>query len=106
MSVSSVAHFRALVRHVQQSSDPEVKLALSRISAESKERLCDSSPATADFFDSVRQSLSHLKGHANVDKRVGCLYDCAQYFYTIGDTVKAIIAAREGLALAQAAKDA
>jgi putative two-component system response regulator len=104
MSGGSIAQFRALIAHVQQASDPEIRRALARVVSESRERLSDSSPNNAAFFDSLKVALNQLRGHANVEARVGCFYDCAQYFYTIGDTPRAIAAARDGLALATSAK--
>jgi putative two-component system response regulator len=102
--VSNIAQFRALVRKINQASHPDVKLALRRVAGDSKEKLRDASLTTADFFDSLRQCLSQLKGHANADVRTNCLYDCARYFYTSGNPLKAISSAREGLALARAAR--
>jgi tetratricopeptide (TPR) repeat protein len=105
MSVSNIAHFRALVGRVQLASDPQVKLALLRLAAESKERLCDSSRQTTEFFEALRSALSQLKGNANVEIRFNCFYDCARHFYVRGDVLKSISAARAGLALARSASN-
>jgi putative two-component system response regulator len=102
VAINNIAQFRALVGQVQQASEPEIKLALTRLAAEARQRLYASSPEAADFFETLRHSLSLLRGPANAELRVNCLLDCANYFYVADDAEKGIRAAREGLALATA----
>src|SRR5688572_11218466 len=105
MSASSIAQFRALVSREQQASHPDVRLALVRLAGESKEKLAVSAPESADFFDLLRQSLGRLKGSANADLRIGCLLDCASFFYVSGDIIKGVVAARDGITLGRAVRN-
>ena len=102
MATSGIADLRAVVAQVQQASHPDIKLALLRIASESRERFEASSPQSAEFFDCLRFTLAQLKGHANAELRIGCLFDCARYYYVAGDAIKGAGAAREGLSLANA----
>src|SRR5438045_7315211 len=101
MGSRSVAQFRQLVARIQHASHPEVKVALSQIAVETRYRASASSPQSADFFESLWHTLVQLKGSANAEVRIECLFDCAKYFYFAGDVVKGAGAARDGISLAR-----
>jgi len=104
MSSYNIVEFKSLISRVQQAADPEIKLALSRITAEVKTKLADASPRSVDFFESVRDSLNQLRGNANAESRVLCLLDCAIYFYVAGGIFPAVLAARDAVELAKSAR--
>jgi putative two-component system response regulator len=103
VTTSRIAQFRALVKQVQQASDPQIKRALVRVASESKERLAASSPAANEFFEELRSSLWLLRGNGNAELRIGCLLDCANFFYVAGDIAKGVQAARDAFALSSSA---
>jgi putative two-component system response regulator len=81
MGSSQIAPLRMLRR--AGSGEPEIKLALSHLSAEIKDRLNKaSSEHSADFFVSAVRALSEIKGAAHADARMTCLFDCVCFFYT------------------------
>lgn len=68
---------------------PEARLALSRVALEVNSRLQGSS-ASAEFMQSVIQTLKKLRGVANADIRINCLLDAAHYFYLTGQAFSAV----------------
>src|SRR5262245_46323714 len=102
MGASSVTQLRRLAARYRHASHPEIKLALMRIASESRERYAASSAQSAQFFEVLCQALGELKGKGNSELRIGCYFDCVNYFYIAGDVEKGVIAARDGIALARA----
>jgi putative two-component system response regulator len=70
----------SLLRTSKSASDPQAKVALSRIHSEIKARLSRGSPAF-DYFSDVIRVLTQMTGVAHADIRMECLYHCAQFFY-------------------------
>jgi len=99
----NIAEFRALLGLTKYASDPEVRLALSRIAEEAKAKLADSS--ASDFFELLSHSLQKLKGPANAELRVRCLLDCATYFYVVGDVLQGIDVCQDAVKLARQTQD-
>jgi putative two-component system response regulator len=78
------------------AGEPEVKLALSRLSVEIKRRLNNPpSPNAHDFFVSVLRALSRVKGGAHAEARMACLCDSVFFFYANDSDVEALEAVRQ-----------
>lgn len=103
MSTFAAKELELLARHGKSPADPEVRLALSRLSAELKDRMQGASASSADHFKNIAQVLSALKGTANSDLRITCLLDIAQYFYVIGQPFAALQPATSAAELATTA---
>lgn len=69
-----------LLRTGRSASDPQAKVALSRIHSEIKSRLSRGSPVI-DYFLDVTRVLTQMTGIAHADIRMECLYHSAQFFY-------------------------
>jgi putative two-component system response regulator len=82
-----------------QLDSPEAKLALSRVALEVNSRLQGSS-ASAEFMQSVTQTLRKFSGPANADVRINCLLDIAHYFYLTGQAFTALEPAALAVGLA------
>jgi len=73
---------RKTLRHAA-ASEPEIKLAMSKLAADMKERLARSAcKESSDFFLSTLRALTQIKGRANAEARMTCLFDCIRFFYT------------------------
>jgi len=105
--VTSLAskELQRLVHKGSSPADPELRVVISRVAAEIKERLQSASHSSADFFLSVASALIRLKGIASSDLRVQCLLDIAQYFYVMGRPFQAIEPASEALNLSNQAEN-
>ena len=89
----------------REASDPEVSGLLERVAAEIKGRMHSASPLSAEFFNSIAESLPALKGLAHYELRVQALLDAAQYFYVLGRPFEGLTPANAALTLASAAAD-
>lgn len=69
--------------------NPEGKLALSRVALEVNSKL-QSSSASAEFMQSVIQTLKQLRGIGFADLRINCLLDASHYFYLVGQPFPAL----------------
>jgi len=98
-----ITKFRAVIARRNHASDPEIKLALSKIADEAKARVADSS--ALEFFESLSQCLQQLKGFGNASLRIGCLLECANYFYGVGDVLQGIAVCQEAVRLARHVQD-
>lgn len=74
------------LKHLLQSLEPgtssDMRLALGRLSAELKERFHRGSPASFDFVSDAVHTLSRIKGSANAELRMGCLFDGGAFLYS------------------------
>ena len=68
----------------------ELKVALTRLSREVKERTERGSSDSQDFFMAAIRALARVKGTAHAELRMGCLLDSGQYFYRTGRPAAAI----------------
>jgi putative two-component system response regulator len=89
----------------RDAADPEVAGLLERISAEIKGRTQNASPLSAEFFNSVAESLVSIKGRAHHEMRIQALLDIAQYFYVLGRPFQALRPTAAALELASAVAD-
>jgi len=82
MSSSKPLPLGAVLLQTTSASEPEVKLALGRLTAELKDRLRrPPTPSSEAFFSSAVRALSRIRGAANSEARMECLFDCARFFY-------------------------
>jgi putative two-component system response regulator len=79
---------------------PELKVALSRVALEVNARLQEGSAASSEYMATVAKTLKSLEGSSQHELRINCLADVSLFFYTIGDTFKAIEPALDAVALA------
>ena len=105
MSSLASEALRTLASSGKSPGDPEVDGLLERVAAEIQGRMTSASPSSAEFFESVADSLVQFKGTTNHVVRIQCLLDVAQYFYVVGQPFKALKPASSALALAVEAKD-
>jgi putative two-component system response regulator len=62
----------------------EIKLALTRLSAEIADRSAKGSLASHDFLISAVQAVSRMKGTTHAELRLNCLFDSSLFFYRLG----------------------
>lgn len=98
-------HLKELASAGRSPGDPEVRDALESVAAEIKGRLQNASPLSADFFESVADSLSKFEGTACHRVRVDCLLEAARYFYVLGKPFDGLKPAANALALATQVED-
>jgi len=93
---------RALTDALAGSTEPELRLALSKVALEVNSRMQSGSTVSAGYMKAVLKSLKTLSGTSNADLRVNCLIDVAQYFYILGNGFEAIEPASEAVDIADA----
>lgn len=84
MSSSHAEELEALLRSSQGLGGPDLKLALTRLSSEVKDRAQRGSLGSYDFFASTVDALSKIKGPAYADLRFHCILESGLFFYRIG----------------------
>lgn len=72
----------ALIQSPRNASEPEFKLALSRLSAELKQRLNKGTPSSFEFVAHAVRTLSRLKGTAHAEMRMACFWDSGVFLFT------------------------
>lgn len=70
-----------LLGGVRGAQPSDLRVVLGRLSSEIKERLSRGSPASYDFVAAAHRALARIKGSANSEVRMSCLFDCGAYFY-------------------------
>src|SRR5258708_12350739 len=93
MGLAHVEDLDSLLHSKTGGDATAVKVALTRLSAEIKDRVKKSTPESADFFTSVVGSLGQLRGTAHAEGRMACLYDVSQFFQKNGFAAQALDAA-------------
>src|SRR5258708_232313 len=95
MGLAHVEDLDSLLHSKTGGDATAVKIALTRLSAEIKDRLKKSSPESVDFFTSVVRSLGQLRGTAHAEARMTCLYYTCQFFHENGFAAQALDAAHQ-----------
>jgi putative two-component system response regulator len=72
----------------------EQKIALTRLSGALKKQLVRGSSDSFDFFFSAFHAVSKVRGSANAELRMSCIFDCCNFFYLSGHTAIALDCAR------------
>src|SRR5690349_16341504 len=101
------SHIDRLSRCLDKSisaSQPELRPILGRISEESRQRSLHT--GFADYFVSLSRALCRIRGAANADLRVQCLYDCVRYLAGSGELKKALELSGPFIQLASMSGDA
>ena len=93
MSSSHAEELEALLRSSKSSSGSELKPVLTRLSSEVKERVERGSYTSYGFFASTVNALAKIKGTANADLRLSCLFDIGFFFQRSGFATDALASA-------------
>jgi putative two-component system response regulator len=84
MSSSHADRLETVLRESSNPAEPEVRLALLRLTSEVKERLAQGSSGAKEFFLSALRSLARMKGNGHAELRLHCIFDCGHYFFLAG----------------------
>jgi len=93
----------ALSEVLRSPSDPQLKLALSRLALEVNSRAQAGGPSTTEFMATVAKTLRQVPQQAHPDLQINCLMDAAQYFYVAGKSFDAMEPATDAVTLASIA---
>ncbi len=85
---------------LRSSSEPELKVALSKLALEVNTRAQSGGLASAEYMKTVTQALRGVPPQAHPDLQINCLIDAAQYFYVAGQSFNAMDPATDAVALA------
>lgn len=101
MSSPAIHELERLAQTARNTAEPEVKVALARLAVEVSSRAQAGSASFHDYMKAVIRTLKRMKGSANVELRVNCMFDVAQYFYVSGHGFDAIEPALAAVELAK-----
>jgi putative two-component system response regulator len=104
MSSAHTEALQKLLRFSGSAHEPQMKVALSRLAAETRER-AKSGTSSAEYFVSVLRALSRIKGTAHAEIRLQCFKDCLVFFYTGGLSQEALDCADQMRKLAQSSSN-
>ena len=104
MGSSHAARLANLTGRSGEGASPDLKVALSRLTVETKERVAQGSPDAKPFFSETVRELSRIRGTTHAELRATCLFDAAHYFYNGGFPEAAAEAAACTVALARQAR--
>ena len=79
--MSSSEELESLLRAPKSNTGFELKSALTRLSAEVRERADRGSVTSVEFFVTTLNAISRIRGAAHADLRFDCLLNCGLYFY-------------------------
>jgi putative two-component system response regulator len=98
---SGLTELEALVQGSDSPRSVDVKTTLSRLSSELKQRFTRGAPSSYDFVVNALRILSKMKGAANADLRMTCLYDAGGFLFSNQYDLEALHCGRELAALAK-----
>jgi putative two-component system response regulator len=101
----STSRLEILLRYPEHASSIDLKTELTRLASNLKERTARGSIDSCDFFGGTLVTLGKLKGTTHSELRLGCLVDCAIFFYTNGFRELAIEAGRQLVLLSARSKN-
>jgi putative two-component system response regulator len=93
MSSAHIEALEILLRSEGRTHEAEYKIALTRLSAEIRNRLTQGSSSSTDFIEASVKALSRLRGAVHASLRMECLCDSAQFLYSNGRSTDALAAA-------------
>ncbi len=106
MPASISTELDLLTRSLENSVEPDLKVALSKVALEVNSRLQKgAAAASAGYMAEVIKTLKRLKGLAHHELRVNCLMDISHFYYLGGQTFNAIEPTSDAVSLATAAGD-
>ena len=94
MSSSHAEELEALLRSSKAPIPADLKPILARLSTEVRERMEQNAPASYGFFTTTATALSRIRGTANSDLRLDCLFNAGQFFSRSGYHSNALSVAR------------
>jgi putative two-component system response regulator len=95
----------SLVQHSGGVSGADLKVTLSRLAAELKERFHKGTPNSYDFVIRAVRALTRIKGKGNAEVRMSCLWDGGVFLFSNGFDKEALECADELNLLAQQSSD-
>ncbi|HUQ99260.1 MAG TPA: HD domain-containing phosphohydrolase [Gemmatimonadaceae bacterium] len=101
MGSALTEEIESLVHSSAGPSAPELKVALSRLSSEIKQRLDKGSPTSYEFVSTAIKALSRIKGGMHAEARMACLWDSGVFLFSNKYDREALDCARSLLALAR-----
>jgi tetratricopeptide (TPR) repeat protein len=104
MASANTEQLQALLRLSSSAGDPKMKVVLSRLSSEIKER-CKGQANSSDYFVSALRALSKVRGTGHAELRMQCVRDCLFFFYTSGLLKEGLEATEQLKYLAEATQD-
>lgn len=100
MAFPALQELETLTAKPQPGTDPELKLALSRVAMEINSQYQAAAPSSLEFMAAAIQTLKRLKGTEHAELRINSLIDSSHFFYLIGQTFNAIDPAIDAVELA------
>lgn len=101
MSRSQLEPLDEMLQRTRTPRDREIKLALSKLNGDLRQRCEKGSPSSREFFVASLRSLCQIRGTMHAELRMECLNNCAQYFFANGPLNDALRAATELRRLSQ-----
>jgi putative two-component system response regulator len=93
MSSTHVEALEVLLRSHANVDNPDLKVVLTRLSAEIHNRLTGGSATSVGFVEASVRALCRIKGTAHASLVMDCLSDSAQFLYSNGRSSGALVAA-------------
>jgi putative two-component system response regulator len=90
LTSAAIRELESLAHTARNAAEPEMKVAMARVAMEVNTRLQSGSASFYEYMKSAVRTLKKMKGSANLEVRVNCLFDAAQYFYLCGQPFEAI----------------
>ena len=82
--------FEALFHRTNGPSEPEYKIALSRLSAELKLRFAKGSPESFEFVAGAVRALARIRGIAHAEMRMNCFWNSGSFLFSNGYDAEAL----------------
>jgi tetratricopeptide (TPR) repeat protein len=101
MGLSQLEPLDEMLQRARAPRDREIKLALSRLNGDLRQRREKGSPSSRELFVASLRSLRQIRGPMHADLRMECLNQCAHYFFANGPVSDALRAATELRRVAQ-----
>jgi len=105
MSSGLTEDLESLVLHSGGAAGADLKVALSRIATELKERFHKGTPNSYDFVARAVRTLAKIKGTTNAEIRLSCFWDSGVFFFSNGFDKEALECAGELASLAQSSSN-
>ena len=104
MSFGHIERLERIIRAPVPGSEREIKLALTSLLAELRERKSGDAEIARPLFQSALRSLERIRGASHSELRMECLKECSQYFYLSSLSGESLGAVTSLLRLAQIAQ--
>src|SRR5438105_6730705 len=95
MSSGLTEDLESLVQHTGGASGADLKVAISRLAAELKERFHRGAPNSYDFVIRAVRVLARIKGTGNAEARMSCFWDGGVFLFSNGFDKEALECANE-----------